>query len=85
MVRIALDVVIANYGTRQGKGFWIYIAESALTYLILAVTAYPLERRSGVIFVQDWQFYAITVSPPTVSSFPGCVPLSFMTSALHDD
>jgi hypothetical protein len=58
---------------RQEKGFWVYIAESALTYLILAVTAYALESREGVVFAQDWPFYVITVSLLAVFSFPGFV------------
>ncbi|MFC0402174.1 DUF2818 family protein [Paraburkholderia rhizosphaerae] len=58
---------------RQGKRFWVYITESALTYAVLAVIAYSLEARLGVVFVQNWQFYAITVSLLTVFSFPGFV------------
>jgi hypothetical protein len=58
---------------RQGKGFLVYMAELVLVYLILAVTAYALESRMGTVFVQGWQFYAITVSLIAVFSFPGFV------------
>jgi hypothetical protein len=58
---------------RQRKGFLIYMVELVLVYLILAVTAYALESRMGTVFVQGWQFYAITVSLIAVFSFPGFV------------
>lgn len=58
---------------RQGKGFLVYMVELVLVYLILAVTAYALESRMGTVFVQGWQFYAITVSLIAVFSFPGFV------------
>ena len=58
---------------RQGKGFLAYMVELVLVYLILAVTAYALESRMGTVFVQGWQFYAITVSLIAVFSFPGFV------------
>ncbi|QCP52819.1 DUF2818 family protein [Trinickia violacea] len=58
---------------RHGKRIWIYLAEFALTYLILASTAYALEAREGRVFDQGWQFYAITVSLLAVFSFPGFV------------
>jgi hypothetical protein len=57
----------------QGKGFLVYMVELVLVYLILAVTAYALESRMGTVFVQGWQFYAITVSLIAVFSFPGFV------------
>jgi hypothetical protein len=55
------------------KRFWVYLLEFALTYLILAATAYALEAREGMVFVQGWQFYAITLSLLVVLSFPGFV------------
>ena len=58
---------------RHGKRFWVYLVELALTYLILATTACALEAREGLVFVQGWQFYAITVSLLAVFSFPGFV------------
>jgi hypothetical protein len=58
---------------QQGKGFLVYMVELVLVYLILAVTAYALESRMGTVFVQGWQFYAITVSLIAVFSFPGFV------------
>lgn len=58
---------------RQGKGFLVYMVELVLVYLILAVTAYGLESRMGTVFVQGWQFYAITASLIAVFSFPGFV------------
>jgi hypothetical protein len=58
---------------RHGKRLWVYLVEFALTYLILGSTAYALEAREGMVFVQGWQFYAITVSLLVVFSFPGFV------------
>jgi hypothetical protein len=58
---------------RHGKRLWVYFVEFALMYLILGSTAYALEAREGMVFVQGWQFYAITVSLLVVFSFPGFV------------
>jgi hypothetical protein len=57
----------------NGKRFRVYLLEFALSYLILAATAYALEAREGMVFVQGWQFYAITLSLLVVLSFPGFV------------
>ncbi|MBB5460148.1 DUF2818 family protein [Paraburkholderia sp. Cpub6] len=58
---------------RHGKTAWVYIAEFALTYMILALAAYALEAQEGRVFDQGWQFYVITVSLLMVFSFPGFV------------
>jgi hypothetical protein len=67
------DRVFGVISLRRGKRLWVYLMEFALTYLILAVTAYALEAREGMVFVQGWQFYAITVALLVVFSFPGFV------------
>jgi hypothetical protein len=67
------DRVFGIISLRSGKRFWVYAMELALTYLILAATAYALEAHEGAVFVQGWQFYAITASLMAVLLFPGFV------------
>ncbi|MEM5384032.1 DUF2818 family protein [Paraburkholderia phymatum] len=67
------EKVFGVISLRRGKRFRVYMLEFALTYLILAVTAYALEAREGMVFVQGWQFYVITVALLAVFSFPGFV------------
>ncbi|MFM0498269.1 DUF2818 family protein [Paraburkholderia caledonica] len=57
----------------HGKRICVYLLEFGLTYLILATMAYALEARAGDVFVQGWQFYAITVLLLAVFAFPGFV------------
>ena len=57
----------------DGKhGLW-RVLELILLYLLCIAVAASLEARSGSIYPQGWQFYAITASLFVVMGYPGFV------------
>jgi hypothetical protein len=64
-----LFAVIPLRGTR--KSGWIRIAELIVFYFVIGGLGYLLEARASNVFVQGWQFYAVTFSLFLVFAFPG--------------
>ena len=56
-----------------GKPIWGRLAELVLLYMIVGGLALLLERRSGQIYPQGWEFYAITATLFLTLAFPGFV------------
>jgi hypothetical protein len=65
--------LIASRRFARAKPFWIRLIELAVLYFILGGVAYLLEARLGNVFIQTWEFYAITVFLFLVLGFPGFV------------
>ncbi len=55
------------------KPFWLRLLELILLYLLIGIIAHFLESRIGNVFVQGWQFYAVTACLFLVLAFPGYV------------
>jgi hypothetical protein len=53
------------------KSGWMRIAELIVLYFVIGGLGYLLEARAGNVFVQGWQFYAVTFSLFLVFAFPG--------------
>ena len=60
-----------NLGHR--KSFWVRLAELIVLYFVVGAIAYGLEARIGNVFMQTWEFYAITGCLFLVLAFPGFV------------
>lgn len=58
---------------RQIKPFWFRLMEMFLLYFLVGGVAYLVEARIGNVFVQGWEFYAITGCLFIVLAFPGFV------------
>ncbi|GAB3544745.1 DUF2818 family protein [Noviherbaspirillum agri] len=58
---------------RQAKPFWLRLIELVILYFVVRGVAYLLEARIGNVFVQQWEFYAITVCLFLVLAYPGFV------------
>ena len=55
------------------KPFWLRLFELLLMYLAVGATALMLERRTGQIAAQGWEFYAVTAALFITLAFPGFV------------
>jgi hypothetical protein len=55
------------------KPFWLRLLELILLYILVGVSAYFLESRIGNVFVQHWEFYAVTACLFIVLAYPGFV------------
>lgn len=69
------DAVFALVPYRAGrrKPFALRLVELIVLYFVLGAIAYLLESRIGNVFVQTWEFYAITACLFVVLAFPGFV------------
>lgn len=57
----------------SGKHVGWQLLELAVFYFIVGVVAWLLERKTGSVQHQNWEFYAITASLFLVFAFPGFV------------
>ena len=55
------------------KPLWGRLVELVLMYLVVGLLAWVLERRSGQVYPQTWEFYAITATLFVTLAFPGFV------------
>jgi hypothetical protein len=69
--------LIALGPTRSGeartKHFVVRLLELIVLYFVIGALARALESRIGTVFVQGWEFYAITACMFVVLAFPGFV------------
>lgn len=56
-----------------GKGIAWCLAELVLLYFVVGGVALALEARSGQIYPQSWEFYAMTACLFLVLAYPGFV------------
>jgi hypothetical protein len=63
--------------TQTGQGhtklFVVRLLELIVLYFLVGLLARGLESRIGTVFVQTWEFYAITACMFVVLAFPGFV------------
>jgi hypothetical protein len=55
------------------KPFWLRLIELIVFYLLLGIAARLLESRIGNVFVQRWEFYAVTGCLFIVLAYPGFI------------
>ena len=71
-VNEALFGVVPYRGGRR-KPFVVRLVELIVLYFIVGAIAYVLEARIGNVFLQTWEFYAISGCLFVVLAFPGFV------------
>ena len=83
---IAVALVLANlpffnesvfafipYRAGRRKPFFVRLIELIVLYCVTGAIAYLLEARIGNVFMQTWEFYAISACLFVVLAFPGFV------------
>jgi len=60
-------------GEPRHKAFALRLLELVVLYFLVGLVAKLLESRIGSVFVQTWEFYAITGCMFLVLAFPGFV------------
>lgn len=55
------------------KSIWWRLLELTVLYFAVGAIAYLLESHAGNVFVQQWEFYAVTVFVFLVLAYPGFV------------
>ncbi|HEX8786835.1 MAG TPA: DUF2818 family protein [Telluria sp.] len=60
-------------GRAHAKHFVVRLLELFVLYFVVGGLAYLLESRIGNVFIQTWEFYAITACMFVVLAFPGFV------------
>jgi len=60
-------------GEARNKAFALRLLELVVLYFIVGLVARLLESRIGSVFVQTWEFYAVTGCMFLVLAFPGFV------------
>ncbi|WP_313168137.1 DUF2818 family protein [Massilia oculi] len=63
----------AAAGESRNKAFALRLLELVVLYFIVGLVAKLLESRIGSVFVQTWEFYAVTGCMFLVLAFPGFV------------
>ena len=63
----------AAAGEPGNKAFALRLLELVVLYFIVGLVAKLLESRIGSVFVQTWEFYAVTGCMFLVLAFPGFV------------
>jgi hypothetical protein len=58
---------------RPRKPFFVRLVELIVLYCVVGAIAYLLEARIGNVFMQTWEFYAISGCLFVVLAFPGFV------------
>jgi hypothetical protein len=58
---------------RPRKPFYVRLVELIVLYCVVGAIAYLLEARIGNVFMQTWEFYAISGCLFVVLAFPGFV------------
>jgi len=71
--RIFLVRPPAGFGEGGDKNGWWRVLELLLFYFAVMGLARLLEAKAGQIYVQNWEFYAITVCLFVLLGFPGFV------------
>ena len=61
------------YWAGRRKPFFVRLIELIVLYFVVGAIAYGLEARIGNVFMQTWEFYAITGCLFLVLAFPGFV------------
>jgi predicted transporter len=61
------------YRAGRRKPFPVRLVELIVLYFVVGAIAYLLESRIGNVFLQTWEFYAITGCLFVVLAFPGFV------------
>ena len=61
------------YRAGKRKPFPVRLLELIVLYFVVGAIAYLLEARIGNVFLQTWEFYAITGCLFVVLAFPGFV------------
>lgn len=64
---------VVPYRGGRRKPFIVRLAELIVLYFIVGAIAYLLEARIGNVFLQTWEFYAISGCMFIVLAFPGFV------------
>ena len=72
---ISLKPTQAADGSRavREKSFFVRLLELLVLYFLVGALAWLLESRIGNVFVQRWEFYAISGCLFVVLAFPGFV------------
>lgn len=60
-------------GEARTKHFVVRLLELIVLYFVIGVLARVLESQIGTVFVQGWEFYAITACMFVVLAFPGFI------------
>ena len=63
----------APAGEPRNKAFALRLLELLVLYFVVGLVARLLESRIGSVFVQTWEFYAVTGCMFLVLAFPGFV------------
>lgn len=63
----------AAAGEPRNKAFALRLLELVVLYFLVGLVAKLLESRIGSVFVQTWEFYAVTGCMFLVLAFPGFV------------
>ena len=58
---------------KKHKKFRQQFLEMAIGFLILGALAYFLEKRSGMVHTQGWEFYVVVICLYVVAAFPAFV------------
>ena len=66
-------LIIGPVATLKNKPIWGRLIELVELYFVVGALALLLERRSGQIYPQGWEFYAITATLFLTLAFPGFV------------
>ena len=61
------------YRGGRRKPFFVRLIELIVLYFVVGAIAYALEARIGNVFMQTWEFYAISGCLFVVLAFPGFV------------
>lgn len=64
---------VMPYRGGRRKPFVVRLVELIVLYFIVGAIAYLLEARIGNVFLQTWEFYAISGCLFVVLAFPGFV------------
>jgi predicted transporter len=64
---------LAPYRGGRRKPFPVRLMELIVLYFVVGAIAYLLESRIGNVFLQTWEFYAITGCMFVVLAFPGFI------------
>ena len=81
---VLLALALANLPFLSQRIFWVvrangakafgwYLLELVLMYFVVGAAAFGLEARSGQVYAQGWEFYAMTACFFLVLAFPGFV------------
>lgn len=91
---LVLALILANmpFLTQRGLGvitlkrktIFHYLIELMIGFVFIAVLAFLLEKRTGSVHHQDWQFYVIVICLYLVFAFPAFVWRYFWHKRHHD-